>query len=137
LLNFEHESSTKRRRWPSIPRFDDTKDADSLSSSIPEAEKDGAEFPTVVCHGWLWASVSGSLSRRLRRRYRIRMLEWFHYGQAIMKRINKMGLKDAYIHDTNVREIVQSLFVLPLLPPADIAEAAQISIIKYICKAEN
>jgi len=133
LLNFEHESSTKRRRWPSIPRLDDTKDADSLSSSIPEAEKDGAEFPTVVCHG-----VSGSLSRRLRRRHRIRMLEWFFDGQAtIMKRINKMGLKDAYIHDTNVREIVQSVFVLPLLPPADIAEAAQISIIKYICKAEN
>jgi len=31
---------------------------------------------------------------------------WFHYGQALVKRMTKIGLKDAYLHDQSVTDVV-------------------------------
>lgn len=50
---------------------------------------------------------------------------WFHYGQAIVKRVQKIGLKEAYVHDQSVKEIVQYFFGLPLLPVSDISDALE------------
>ena len=45
---------------------------------------------------------------------------WFHYAQAIIiKRINKIGLKEAYESDEDVQNVVQCLVSLPLLPPEE------------------
>jgi len=45
---------------------------------------------------------------------------WFHFGQAIIKRVNKIGLKDAYTNEPDVKKVVQSLLGLPLLPALEI-----------------
>jgi len=39
---------------------------------------------------------------------------WFHYGQAIVKRLNKIGLKEAYVRQAHVKELVHCLLGLPL-----------------------
>jgi len=49
----------------------------------------------------------------------------FHYGQAIVKRLNKIGLKEAYVQQAHVKELVHYLFGLPLLPHGDIGQALQ------------
>ena len=49
---------------------------------------------------------------------------WFHYAQAIIKRINKIGLKEAYGSDEDLQNVVQCLVSLPLLlPPEEIVAA--------------
>jgi len=48
---------------------------------------------------------------------------WFHYAQAVIKRTNKLGLKDAYGSDADVQIVVQCLVSLPLLPPEEIVAA--------------
>jgi hypothetical protein len=48
---------------------------------------------------------------------------WFHCAQAIVKRLQKLSLKDAYQRHEHVKETVQCLFGLPLLPGSDIAGA--------------
>jgi len=48
---------------------------------------------------------------------------WFHYAQSIVKRLQKVGLKQPYRHDANVQSTVHCLLGLPLLPPADIVDA--------------
>ena len=48
---------------------------------------------------------------------------WFHFAQAVVKRVNKIGLKDANINDAHVRDTVHCLVALPLLPPQAIPDA--------------
>ena len=48
---------------------------------------------------------------------------WFHYAQALMKRVNKEGLKEAYTRDEDVGSVVHCLMSLPLLPPRAIPDA--------------
>ena len=48
---------------------------------------------------------------------------WFHYAQAIVKRTNKIGLKEAYGSDEDVHNVVHCLVSLPLLPPKEIVAA--------------
>jgi len=50
---------------------------------------------------------------------------WFHFSQAIIKRLQKVGLKDAYAEDSNVKDVVRCIIALPLLPAPDIAPALQ------------
>jgi len=47
---------------------------------------------------------------------------WFHYAQALMKRVNKEGLKD-YTRDEDVGSVVHCLMSFPLLLPREIADA--------------
>ena len=44
---------------------------------------------------------------------------WFHYAQAVMKRLKKLGLTDAYRSDEDTRVVYRCLLSLPLLPAAD------------------
>ena len=48
---------------------------------------------------------------------------WFHYAQAIIKRVQKIGLRDAYHTDAEVGDTVRCLLGLPLLPSSDISAA--------------
>ena len=48
---------------------------------------------------------------------------WFYIAQAVVKRVNKTGLKDASINDAHVRDTVHCLVALPLLPPQAISDA--------------
>ena len=48
---------------------------------------------------------------------------WFHYAQSVTKRVQKLGLKDAYVSDDDVKDIVRCLFGLPLLPAGEIRDA--------------
>jgi len=48
---------------------------------------------------------------------------WFHFAQAIIKRVNKLGLKDAHGHDSHAQETIHCLTSLPLLPAAEITAA--------------
>jgi len=60
----------------------------------------------------------------------------FHYGQALVKRMAKIGLKDAYLHNESVTDVVRCLLGLPLLPANDIYAALQdirISVIFQSC----
>ena len=41
---------------------------------------------------------------------------WFHFAQSIIKRVNKVGLKDEYMSEPDVQDIVRCLLGLPLLP---------------------
>ena len=50
---------------------------------------------------------------------------WFHYAQALMKRLKKIGLTDAYKNDETTQVIFRCLLALPLLPVADIDPAFQ------------
>ena len=48
---------------------------------------------------------------------------WFHYAQSIVKRVNKVGLREAYTSNDEVSGIVHCLVSLPLLPPGEISAA--------------
>jgi len=50
---------------------------------------------------------------------------WFHYCQAIVKRVQKIGLKDAYLNRDDVKDVVRCILGLPLLPSSDIPAALQ------------
>ena len=41
---------------------------------------------------------------------------WFHFAQPIIKRLHKLGLKDDYMNEPDVHDIVRCLLGLPLLP---------------------
>lgn len=47
---------------------------------------------------------------------------WFHYGQAIIKKLRKIGLTVAYGRDVNVKSVIHCLLGLPLLPENDILQ---------------
>ena len=42
-----------------------------------------------------------------------------------MKRVQKVGLKEAYVQEESVKEVVQCFFGLPLLPVDDISDALE------------
>ena len=48
---------------------------------------------------------------------------WFHYAQAVIKRVQKLGLRDDYMNDANVQDTVRCLLGLPLLPAGTICQA--------------
>jgi len=48
---------------------------------------------------------------------------WFHFAQSIIKRVHKVGLKDEYINEPDVQDIVRCLLGLPLLPAEEICPA--------------
>jgi len=50
---------------------------------------------------------------------------WFHYAQALIKRLRKLGLNDAYRNDEETQTIFRCLLSLPLLPVGDIAPGFQ------------
>lgn len=50
---------------------------------------------------------------------------WFHYAQALIKRLRKLGLTDAYRHDDETQTTFRCLLSLPLLPAGDIVPAFQ------------
>ena len=41
---------------------------------------------------------------------------WFHYAEALIKRLRKLGLTDAYRNDEETQTIGRCLLSLPLLP---------------------
>jgi hypothetical protein len=45
---------------------------------------------------------------------------WFHYAQSMIKRMQTVGLKLAYLNERYVQETVQRLLSLPLLPVGEI-----------------
>jgi len=48
---------------------------------------------------------------------------WFHYVQAVVKRLTKIVLRDAYLGNQDVQKIVRCLLSLPLLLSAEIVQA--------------
>jgi len=50
---------------------------------------------------------------------------WFHFSQAVIKRVQKLGLKDAYQSRDDIKDVVRCILGLPLLPASDIADALQ------------
>ena len=48
---------------------------------------------------------------------------WFHYTQAVMNRLKKIGLSDAYNNEETTQVVFHCLLALPLLPVADIDRA--------------
>jgi len=48
---------------------------------------------------------------------------WFNYAPAVVKRLTKIGLRDAYLGNQDVQKIVRCLLSLPVLPPGDIVQA--------------
>lgn len=50
---------------------------------------------------------------------------WFHFAQAVMKRVQKLGLKVVYGNNKAVTDIVHCIFGLPLLPATEINLAVQ------------
>ena len=48
---------------------------------------------------------------------------WFYYDQAVVKRLTKIGLRDAHLGNQDVQKIVRCLLSLPVLPPGDIVQA--------------
>ena len=48
---------------------------------------------------------------------------WFHYAQAIIKRLRKIGLTVAYGRDIQVKSVIHCFLGLPLLPEGDIVQA--------------
>jgi len=48
---------------------------------------------------------------------------WFHYVQAVVKSLTKIGLRDAYLGTQDVQKIVRCLLSLPVLPPGEIVQA--------------
>jgi len=50
---------------------------------------------------------------------------WFHYAQALIKRLRKLGLTDGYRNDEETQTIFRCLLSLPLLPVGDIAPGFQ------------
>lgn len=49
---------------------------------------------------------------------------WFHYAQSIIKKVNKIGLKQAYLQNAEVKYDVRCLLGMPLLPASQITPAA-------------
>ena len=49
----------------------------------------------------------------------------FHYGQAVMKRLKKIGLTQAYQNEETTQALFRCLLALPLLPVTDIDPAFQ------------
>jgi hypothetical protein len=45
---------------------------------------------------------------------------WFHYAQALIKRLKKIGLSDAYKNEETTQVVCRCLLALPLLPVNDI-----------------
>lgn len=45
---------------------------------------------------------------------------WFHYAQALVKKVRKIGLSDAYNTDVATKQVIRCLMSLPLLRPIDI-----------------
>ena len=45
-------------------------------------------------------------------------MPWFHFAQAVVKRMKKVGLTDAYANEENTQVVVSLLcfLALPLLP---------------------
>nr|CAH0106314.1 unnamed protein product [Daphnia galeata] len=43
---------------------------------------------------------------------------WFHFGQAIFRKVTRENLKEAYINRPNVKKIIMMLIALALLPAA-------------------
>jgi len=41
---------------------------------------------------------------------------WFHHGQAIMKRLKKIGLTEAYQNEETTQAVFLCLLALPMLP---------------------
>jgi len=48
---------------------------------------------------------------------------WFHFAQSIIKRVHKLGLKDEYVSEPDVQDIVRCLLGLPLLRAEEICPA--------------
>jgi hypothetical protein len=48
---------------------------------------------------------------------------WFHYAQALIKKLKKIGLSDAYKNEEESQLVCRCLLSLPLLPVADIQPA--------------
>ena len=48
---------------------------------------------------------------------------WFHFANSIIKRVHKVGLKDEYVREPEVQDIVRCLLGLPLLPVDEISPA--------------
>jgi len=52
---------------------------------------------------------------------------WFHFAQSIIKRVHKVRvlkvLKDEYVNEPDVQDIVRCLLGLPLLPANEICPA--------------
>ena len=48
---------------------------------------------------------------------------WFHYAQALVKRLRKEGLADAYKNEPDIQKVFRCLLALPLLPAGDILPA--------------
>ena len=48
---------------------------------------------------------------------------WFHYAQALVKRLRKIGLTDSYNNHQETQTTFCALLALPLLPMADIRPA--------------
>ena len=48
---------------------------------------------------------------------------WFHYAQALVKRLRKIGFTDSYNNHQETQTIFRALLALPLLPMADIRPA--------------
>ena len=48
---------------------------------------------------------------------------YFHYSQAVLKKVNKLGLSPVYRQSESVRDTVRKLLVLPLLNPTQILQA--------------
>ena len=97
----------------------DTQDAPLISSRFPESEGTGSRVQSSDGHGRFWASVSAAALQEVFGDVSISGC-WFHFGQSIVKRVNKIGLKEKYLHDEIVTDVVRCLLGLPLLPAADI-----------------
>jgi len=48
---------------------------------------------------------------------------WFYYDQAVVKRLTKIGLRDAHLGNQDVQKIVRCLLSLPVLPPGENVQA--------------
>jgi len=48
---------------------------------------------------------------------------WFHYAQAVIKRLTKIGLIDAYMGNQDLQKIIRCQLSLPVLPPGEIVQA--------------
>ena len=48
---------------------------------------------------------------------------WFHWAQAVYRRVKKYGLRNAYMHQVYIRAYVRELMALPNLPASHIEPA--------------
>lgn len=49
---------------------------------------------------------------------------WFHFAQAVLKRVNRIGLNQAYLQNAEVKDVVRCILGIPLLPASQINVAA-------------